>query len=412
MRLELAEEALLDSMRELSRGMGMLTGLTVAYGTKDRSTALHTGLKREVRKTDAGFIPSPEPITETTVFDLASLTKLFTLLSVLQLMERGLLDGGDTIGKIDSRFIYLKDCTILDCMSYQAGLQTPQRVDAQPDAQSAEHMVFNTMCIPAEGQRLYSDMNALVLKYVVEAISGLPFFDYVKKSILSPAGMGETWAWVPASRYADLMDYNHEHRVIDGKYKVLSGALPGLPHDPKARLLGRGGMDLAGHAGLFSTAGDMCRFAAALLAGQLISLKALWSIGMNRTGYLRENGEYRQFLGLLSFSKSPLSRFSEVPQWMGERAFALAGYTGNHLAMDPELGVFDLFLGNRCHNRVSQVKPEAEAGSLGLSPEGVGEVRWPDGRRVRSSFRYIYQKDRMLHAKVLECLKARAWLNA
>ena len=411
MKAEQAEEILLASMQELTLHMGMLTGLTVAYGTKDGGSVHHAGLKREVKKTISGFVPSPEPISESTVYDLASLTKLFTLVSILQLMQQGLLDESDTIGRIDSRFIHLKDCTVLDCLSYKAFLKTPERVDKQADAQSAERMVFNISRAPIAGERLYSDMNALVLKYIIEAISGLTFFEYLHKFILLPAGMRETWAQVPSSRIKDLMDYNHEHRVVEGVYQVISDAVPGMPHDPKARLLGRGGMDLAGHAGLFSTVGDMCRLASALLSGRLVSSNALRVIGLNRTGYLKESGEYRQFLGLLCFSKSPVVRFSEVPQWMGERAFALAGYTGNHLAMDPEKGVFDLFLGNRCHNRVSQVKPEGEAAALGLSPDGEGEVRWPDGRSVKSSFRYIYQKDRMLHAKVLDCLIARGWLN-
>ena len=263
--------------------------------------------------------------------------------------------------------------------------------------------------MPLEGVRLYSDMNALVLKYVVESAGGLPYFKYLRQAILRPLGMAETWARVPPERLCDLMDYNHEHRVINGDYQILDKVLPGLPHDPKARLLGEGGRNLSGHAGLFSTAGDMCRFARGMLSGELIPLETLKGIGVNRTGYLTSSGEYRQFLGMLCFSKSPVARLSEVPSWMGLRAFALAGYTGNHLAIDPDLGVFDLFLGNRCHNRVSQVQPEKQAASLGLSEEGEGFVPWPDGRLVKSSFRYIHQKDRMLHAPVLDCLKARGW---
>ena len=94
---------------------------------------------------------------------------------------------------------------------------------------------------------------------------------------------------------------------------------------------------------------------------------------------------------MLCFSKSPVARLSEVPSFMGLRAFALAGYTGNHLAIDPDLGVFDLFLGNRCHNRVSLVQPEEAAVSLGLSDQGDGQVLWPDGRPAASSFRYVYK---------------------
>ena len=223
--------------------------------------------------------------------------------------------------------------------------------------------------------------------------------------------MAETWAAVPPERRSDLMNYNYEHKMIGGRYEVGQEVLPGLPHDPKARLLGFNGDVPSGHAGLFSTASDLCLFARTLLKGRLVSLESLRQIGVNRTGYLLKDGEYRQFLGLLCFSKSPVQRLSEVPEWMGLRAFGLSGYTGNHLAIDPEAGVFDLLLGNRCHNRLSQVMPEEAAKDYGLAEDGTGKVPWHDGRWVRSSFRFIYQKDRLVHRPVRDCLVARGWLT-
>jgi len=402
-----ADRALLLSMRRLALDMGMLTGLTVAFGTGKESASFSVGLKREVRRAGGVFTGAPEPIDGDTVYDLASLTKLFTLVGVLQLMERGRLRPGDTLGGLDARFAGLSDCTVLDCLTYQAALQTPERIDAQPDAGSAERMVFMTRRVKAEGMKRYSDMNALLLKYALEAASGRAFFDYLSEYVLKPLGMGETWHRVPAARHHDLMDYALEHRVENGAYRVMEGPPPGLPHDPKARLLT--GKGLPGHAGLFSTCGDMCKMAKGLLSGALLPPGRLFEIGVNRTGVLAVGGEYRQFLGMLCFAKSPVARLSEVPPWMGLRAFAFPGYTGNHLAMDPDNGVFDLFLGNRCHNRVSRIEPEEAAEALGLPDSGEGRVRWPDGRLVRSSFRYVYQKDRMLHAPVRDCLLARGW---
>lgn len=407
---EKADQALKDSMRRLALGMGMLTGLTVAFGNRKNHEIVSTGNRREVIRDGNGFSTAVECIDPDTVCDLASLTKLFTLVSVLQLMEKGKLKESDSIWKLDRRFAGLKSCTLRECLCYLVRLQTPERVDAQPDAQSAERMVFKTRAFPLQGSRCYSDMNALVLKYAVESASGSDYDDYISRHILQPLHMTETWVSVPETCRGRLMDYNYEHRIISGEYLITDSALPGLPHDPKARLLGDGGRRLCGHAGLFSTAGDMCRFAQGLLSGALLNMDTLRNIGLNRTGYLTHDGDYRQFLGMLCFSKSPVARLSEVPSFMGLRAFALAGYTGNHLAIDPDLGVFDLFLGNRCHNRVSLVQPEEAAVSLGLSDQGDGQVLWPDGRPVKSSFRYVYQKDSLLHTPVKECLRERGWL--
>ncbi|HSK68346.1 MAG TPA: serine hydrolase domain-containing protein [Candidatus Limnocylindria bacterium] len=406
-----ADLALERSIRDLSLGMGMLTGVAVAYGNRSHAASRIVGLRREVTAGPDGFRTSPLPITQNTVFDLASLTKLFTLLCVLKLMERGYLRPGDAIADVDTRFRHLGDCPVMDCLGYRASLRTPQRVDAQESRADALAMVFQTRRVPLEGERVYSDMNALVLKHVVETAAGLPFYDAVREMVLQPAGMRETWARVPEQRRADLMDYNYEHRVLDGRYVLETSALPGLPHDPKARILSGQGDDLQGHAGLFSTMGDMCLLAQALLSGDIIPKETLRSIGENRTGYLQPDGGYRQFLGLLCFSKSPVARLSEVPGWMGQRAFALAGYTGNHLAIDPDLGVFDLVLGNRCHNRVSTILPKESAASYGLAPGGEGTVDWPDGRRVKSSFQYVYRKDDMLHTPAAACLRARGWME-
>ena len=400
-----AEAALGASMAELVTKKGMLTGLAVCYGNARHCTGQSTGLAREVLWEGGGFREAPVAIDQHSLYDIASLTKLFTLAAALQLIQRGKMAFEDPLISLDPRFKELGGCTLLELMSYEAVLKTPQRVDAQTGVAAARRQVFLSYRARTEGPRLYSDMNALVLKYLVERVSGLPFHRYLVEHILGPLDMRETFAKVPSEHMGRLLDYNHEHRVIKGQYQRLDHISPGLPHDPKARLLGEGGADLPGHAGLFSTAGDMCRFAMGLLSGAILSRELLMQIGPNRTGRQGE-GYYRQYMGLICFSKSPVRRLSEVPPWMGERAFALSGYTGNHLAIDPELMAFDLFLGNRCHNRLSVVEPQEAALGLGLSADGAGKVLWPDGRQVKSSFLYVHQKDALLHAPVYDCLKA------
>ncbi|NLA53518.1 MAG: serine hydrolase, partial [Clostridiales bacterium] len=258
--------------------------------------------------------------------------------------------------------------------------------------------------------KLYSDMNALLLKYIIEQASGLSFEGYLKKNIFTVLGMKETFSAVPEDRLRDCLNYNYEHRIMDNHYAIEKDAVPGTVHDPKARFLMKGGLGLQGHAGLFSSAQDMVCFAQGLLRGDLLGRGLLLEIGKNRTG-LNAAGKYRQFMGYLCFSKSPVQHLSEVPEWMGSAAFGIAGYTGNHFAMDPELGVFDIMLGNRCHMRVSQIEPsEIAIETYNLSQEGAGLIRWPDGRLVKSSFRFVHQKDILIHEPVYHGLRHRGWL--
>ena len=152
--------------------------------------------------------------------------------------------------------------------------------------------------------------------------------------------------------------------------------------------------------------------AQALLSGELLRPETLCEIGVNRTGFSHGDGTYRQYLGYLCFSKHPLQRLSEVPHWMGARSIGLSGFTGNHLSLDPDAGRFVLFLGNRCHGRVSHIVPPEgkDLSAYGLDARGVGLVRWSDGRLVPSSAKYVYFKDEMLHAPIESRMRALGWL--
>lgn len=389
----------------------MLTGLSVACGNARQSASFHSGLSREILGSDDGFIDAPIAITPRSLFDLASLTKLFCAIAVLQLVEAGKLSFADSVGEMDTRFINLRQTTLFDVLTYQAVLRSPERIDRQPNAHSARALVFQIFQDRGpEPVRLYSDMNALVLKYLVETLSGLAFYDYLQRFILTPCGMTETYAQVPKDRLQDCLNYNYEHHLTVSKAVLLDKVTPGLPHDPKARLLSEGGKDLAGHAGLFSTLQDMMRLAQGMLQGTLLSTEMLLEMGHNRTGQFGKGSCYRQYLGYLCFSKSEDQGLSEIPAFMGERAIGLSGYTGNHFALDPELGVFDIFLGNRCHNRITVIDPPQDAVRYHLSPEGAGQIPWPDGRLVQSSWRYVRQKDRLLHTPCYHYLKHEGWL--
>ncbi len=398
-------------MRVLVDELKMLTGLSVALGSAHRSASFHTGLAREVLGPETGFRPAPLPITLRSLFDLASLTKLFCAVAVLQLIETGKLSLSDCVGEKDTRFARLRQTKLYDVLTYQAVLRSPERIDRQADTAGAAAQVFQVFQDKGpEPARLYSDMNALVLKYLVEKACGLSFYEYLQRYVLKPCGMAETFAQVPPQRLHDCLDYNYEHHLIQGKPLLLDKAKPGLPHDPKARLLCGDGTDLAGHAGLFSTLGDMTLLAQGMLRGAVLRPATLHEMGRNRTGRYGRGIPYRQYLGYLCFSKSADQRLSELPSFMGEEAIGFSGYTGNHFALDPQLGVFDIFLGNRCHNRVAVIEPAQDAARYHLSPEGAGKIPWPDGRLVQSSWRYVHQKDRLLHTACYKYLKMEGWL--
>jgi len=405
-------QALLSNMRFLCDETHMLTGITAAYGTSTQSEFALYGRAQEAALEDGRFVPCVRPLEEDSIFDLASLTKLILGVMTMILVERGMLSLDEAVGAVDSRFENLKNTTVFDVLCYRACLQTPGRIDAADSREEGLRRLFALHTAPLPAVRIYSDINAMVMKYVIEAKTGMALYDALKAYIFDPAGMTETWSCVPPAALSRCVDYNLEHRIVRDTYTLRTDVAPGTPNDPKALLLSSGGRDLCGHAGLFSTRQDMVRFAQALLGGELLTHDTLISMGTNRTGRYNADGTYRQPLGFLCFTKHPLQRLSEVPAHMGEHGFGVSGFTGNHLVLDPELDTFTLFLGNRCHMRVSHITPPEgrELQSYGLDERGAGLVPWTDGRMVPSSAKYVYLKDACLHEPIVQRMHALGWL--
>lgn len=406
-------QTLLSNMHDLCDMSRMLSGITVAYGTKDAAEHLSYGRAQEVQLDGGRFVPHVRMIDDQSIYDLASLTKFFTCVMTMMLVEQGRLALNERVGAIDPRFENLKEVSVHDVMCYLVSLQTPGRIDTAPDREEGLRRLFAVKPAPLPPVRIYSDMNAMVVKYIIEARTGMAYADALKQYIFDPLGMRDTYAAVPVSKRSRCLCYNYEHRIVRDAHILRTDTLPGTPHDPKAMLLGDGGRDLCGHAGLFSTRQDMTLFAQALLGGELLKRETLLDIGTNRTGKWNSDGTYRQPLGLLCFTKHPDQHLSEVPAYAAEHAIGLSGFTGNHLIIDIQHGVFEIFLGNRCHNRISHITPPLDKTltDYGLDDRGAGMIRWPDGRKIATSAKYVYQKDRCLHEPIVQRMQTLGWLR-
>ena len=380
-------------MKTLAEGLSYLvderriiSGISLAYGDLSRHESVIKGLSREVKKEGGAFAPAPAPLSADSVFDLASVTKLFTCVSILQLCERGRLSLSDPVRRYAPMFSQLHALTVYDLLAFQTGLSTRERVDAQPDRESALAALFTLSPAEKPERRFYTDMGAMALKYVIEGASGLAYETWLSEHVFLPLGMESTFSRVPESRLPDTVCYNYERRIVDGNFWMDEACEPGTVHDYKARVLDSA-HDLCGHAGLFSTLPDMVRFAEGLLSGALLSRDTLLEMGKNRTGHPLPGGGYCQYLGYLCFCKHPDQTFSEVPRCFGERTVALNGFCGNHFSVDPEQNRFIVLLSNRIHNRVTMTTGRANP------REHMETLRWDDGKDYVVSQNYVYCKD-------------------
>ena len=194
---------LMHGIRFFTQEQDILSALSVACGAGDH---IERALDGDCR--------------ESSVFDLASVTKLFTGLCMMKLKEDGLLDFSRPVLVYDRRFERLGDITPEQLMAFGVTVKTPARLDACQDREEALAALLAAEAGERPQRRVYSDIPAMILKYVIEAAAGMPFYEYVKKVILEPAGMTETWAKVPGERIGDCQDYNREHR-IEGTRRIL-----------------------------------------------------------------------------------------------------------------------------------------------------------------------------------------------
>ncbi len=386
-----------DSVRYFTEETHIMPCMSIACGTADACvTALGGTANAQGR-----------PLTADMLFDLASLTKLFTGLTVMRLHEEGRLDFAAPVTRYAPQFANLADVTVAQVLGFEVALTTPARVDTQKTPAEGMQQLHAIQPGPVTG-RAYSDMHAMVLRFVIEGAAQADYLHEVKRVILHPLGMAETFAVVPEARRADCVSCNGEHRIERGRFILRADVLPGTPHDPKARLFWPA---LSGHAGFFAPIGDLVKLCQGMLRGDVVSRAALVEMSRNRTGHRRPDGTYAQYLGAQCYVKHPQLHFSEIPLYESDRAIGLSGFTGHHLSVDVGTGVFALFLGSRTQNRLSVLIPEVGKAitDYGLNADGTGCITWPDGSQVWSSVDYVHHKDVHFHRAVADTLGLSPW---
>ncbi|MCR4375203.1 MAG: DUF1343 domain-containing protein, partial [Acidobacteria bacterium] len=191
---------------------------------------------------------------------------------------------------------------------------------------------------------VYSDIGFFLLADIVATVSGQPFEQFVAARLFGPLGMKDT-GFTPA---ATLRSRIAPTEVCTPYGWPCAGPdaqmLRGTVHDPTARRMG----GVAGHAGLFSTADDIARFARMLLrGGELDGVRVLSPLTVARmTSPSTPDGESNvRGLGWDMDSSYSSNRGELLP--VG--SFGHTGFTGTSLWIDPATHVFVVFMSNRLH---------------------------------------------------------------
>ena len=306
-----------------------------------------------------------------TLWDLASLTKVVALTSaVMQLSASGQLDLDAPVQR------YLPEWTgpwkdqvrVRDLLTHTTGLPAWRPLYKETESREAAiALVVSTPLDVAPGQRMvYSDLGAILMGQIVERISGAPFDEYVQRRIFDPLGM-------PATRFrppAAWRDHIAPTEVDPWRQRHLRGEV----HDENAFRLG----GISSHAGLFSSASDLTRFARMLLnGGTLDGVRVLDSTTIKAFTSVQNARLSARGMGWETANGN-----NSGGRRMSRQAFGHTGFTGTSLWIDPERDVFVLLLTNRVNptrenRRIGDVRISLSDAAMAAMERGAAGAARP-----------------------------------
>ncbi len=272
------------------------------------------------------------PVTTETIYDLASLTKVIGLTTAaMMLVDQGKLDLDAPVQRYVPAFQGANKERVLirHLLTHSSGMPAWRPLYAEAKTpEEALALVDTTALLKQPGDTfVYSDLGAITLTQAVEAITGQRLNDFLDARLFGPLGMRST-RYLPPESWRERIAPTENDTVF--RHRLLRGEV----HDENAGRLG----GVSGHAGLFSTAPDLARFATWLLRLRTID-------SLHVRDFIHKQGIPPGSSRALGWDTP--SENSSAGTKMGPNAFGHTGYTGTSIWMDPDRSLFIILLTNR-----------------------------------------------------------------
>ena len=324
-RLAVIDEVVSEGLR-----LGKMPGCVVLVGHQGHVVYHNAFGHRQL-------VPEKQPMQLDTVFDMASLTKpIATATSVMTLVERGEVDLEAPIATYIPEFgANGKDkITVKQLLTHNGGLIPDNELEDYvngPEEAFQKIYALGTYVDPGT-EFVYTDVGFIVLAELVHRMTGKNIHEYSQEVIFAPLGMTET-GYLPVASLRARAAVTQER---DGR------PMRGEVHDPRAWAMG----GIAGHAGLFSTARDLAKYAQMLINDG--TWRGVRVLNPETVRLMRAPVQVSSGLRTLGWDmRSPYS--SNRGDFFSKAAFGHGGFTGTTLWIDPEQDLFVIFLSNRVH---------------------------------------------------------------
>jgi CubicO group peptidase (beta-lactamase class C family) len=300
------------------------------------------------------YDPSSEKMTEESIFDLASVTKVIaTTSAMMKLVEEKRLKLDDPIVKYFPAFGKngKEKITLYNLLVHNSGLQAWRKYyEICGEPKCVLDSIFAAPLMYATGDSMvYSDLGLITTGKVIEKVTGTTLANYVDSVFFKPLGMNSTMYNPPKELW-----YKVVPTEIDSLWKKTFVAVRGRVHDENAATLG----GISGHAGLFSTASDLSKILQMELNyGVYGGKRYLDSTTIAK--FIKQQSD-KSSRGIGWDTRSTGRSFSG--QYTSPETFLHTGFTGTSVVADPIKKVIVVFLTNRVYptrntSKIARVRP-------------------------------------------------------
>ncbi len=396
----------IEGVKDIIQTKKIVPGIICSFGTANYRETIIMGNKREVILTEGKLVKSISKMEHDSIFDIASITKIFTSLIVMTLAKEKKLDIQAPISKYDNRFPNIKDVTISELLSFIPLETTYKDEDGKlllfSDTSNPLIMEKILFSVAKKKQfkvvrdRRYNDLTPMVLKYIIENITGMPFYDVVLKYIIKPLKMKDTNIIINKDKLDRVVSTNYEHKYFrNDNYVFINDSYDGIVNDKKARVMGQNRLLLSGHAGLFSTIDNLVKLSLAIINDDILDKQMIEQITKNRTGKRIKRYKYSQYFGYLCYVKNPSLSNSEVYHALSGCTMAISGFTGMHMTVDYLNKIYIVLGSNKPHNRITVFDKQYK--KLIIEDKAIKQKYVIiQGKKIIISQSFVFEKDPLI----------------
>lgn len=326
----------------------------------------NNGKSKEIIYGNREIIPSCKKCNADTLYDIASLTKVYTAVLINIAYEEGMLNIDDYVINIDNRFLNLSKIKVIDLLSHNQEIWTDGYLGDAKSKEEFYKILFSAYV--KENYPSYVDTHYIILSTLLEKIYNKSFEELLKEKIFNKLHLNNT-TLDPTS---DNIASNNYEKCNN---KIVNNINPGVIHDTKGRIAKSLGI-ITGHASIFTTGRDLLEFLKSFLDNTLLTKETI-NLMLNHKDINYENYQilnnlipnddinsmYKKAININPNLKlrrtynnmgvryrNDIEDLNDVPINCSENTIAFSGYTGPSFLIDFDKKIIIVVMCNILHN--------------------------------------------------------------